>query len=56
MTKPAVPSRRYHHGNLRETLLAAADGVLARQGATGITLRDVAKAAGVSRWWMGPTA
>lgn len=38
----------YHHGNLRESLLAAADSVLAQQGATGITLRDVAKAAGVS--------
>jgi len=46
--EPAPEPKPYHHGNLRETLLAAADGVLARQGATGITLRDVAKAAGVS--------
>jgi AcrR family transcriptional regulator len=38
----------YHHGNLRESLLEAADVVLARQGAAGITLRDVAKQAGVS--------
>lgn len=38
----------YHHGNLRESLLAAADTVLAERGAHGITLRDVAKAAGVS--------
>jgi len=38
----------YHHGNLRESLLAAADAVLTEQGALGITLRDVAKAAGVS--------
>lgn len=38
----------YHHGNLRESLLAAADTVLAEQGVHGITLRDVAKAAGVS--------
>ena len=45
---PSPEAKPYHHGNLRETLLAAADGVLARQGATGITLRDVAKAAGVS--------
>ena len=46
--EPAPEPKPYHHGNLRETLLAAADAVLARQGATGITLRDVAKAAGVS--------
>ncbi len=38
----------YHHGNLRESLLVAADIVLAQRGAAGITLRDVAKAAGVS--------
>ena len=38
----------YHHGNLRDALLEAADTVLARQGALGITLRDVAKEAGVS--------
>lgn len=38
----------YHHGNLRESLLEAADAVLAERGAHGITLRDVAKAAGVS--------
>ncbi|WP_347269050.1 TetR/AcrR family transcriptional regulator [Paracoccus sp. (in: a-proteobacteria)] len=47
-TVPASEPKPYHHGNLRETLLAAADGVLARHGAAGITLRDVAKAAGVS--------
>ena len=38
----------YHHGNLRESLLEAADIVLAREGALGITLREVAKQAGVS--------
>ena len=38
----------YHHGNLRESLLEAADVVLAGRGVHGITLRDVAKAAGVS--------
>jgi len=38
----------YHHGNLRESLLEAADTVLAERGVHGITLRDVAKAAGVS--------
>ena len=43
-----VKTSAYHHGNLRETLLLAADGVLAERGAQGLTLRDVAKAAGVS--------
>jgi len=45
---PEPESKPYHHGNLRESLLEAADIVLARQGASGITLRDVAKEAGVS--------
>ena len=45
--KPKVV-KPYHHGNLRETLLAAADVVLATKGAAGLTLRDVARAAGVS--------
>jgi len=44
----ADAARPYHHGNLRDTLLAAADAVLVTHGATGITLREVAKAAGVS--------
>jgi AcrR family transcriptional regulator len=48
--KPAAEpeARPYHHGNLRESLLEAADAVLAREGALGITLREVAKEAGVS--------
>jgi AcrR family transcriptional regulator len=45
--KPKIV-KPYHHGNLRETLLAAADDVLATKGAAGLTLRDVARAAGVS--------
>lgn len=45
---PEPEPKPYHHGNLRESLLEAADVVLARQGASGITLRDVAKEAGVS--------
>ena len=44
LEKPAA----YHHGNLRETLLQAADLLLTERGAQGLTLRDVAKAAGVS--------
>jgi len=38
----------YHHGNLRASLLEAADAVLAERGVHGLTLRDVARAAGVS--------
>lgn len=46
--RSAAPSKSYHHGNLRESLLLAAESVLAVQGVQGITLREVAKAAGVS--------
>jgi AcrR family transcriptional regulator len=46
--KPKPPPRPYHHGNLRAELLDAADAVLAERGASGLTLRDVARAAGVS--------
>lgn len=41
-------ARPYHHGNLRASLLDAADQVLAERGVQGLTLRDVARAAGVS--------
>nr|WP_295778091.1 TetR/AcrR family transcriptional regulator [Rhodoferax sp.] len=40
--------KSYHHGNLRESLLTAAESTLAERGVHGTTLRDVAKAAGVS--------
>ncbi len=51
--QPAAPkappaAKTYHHGNLRESLLQAAEAVLAQRGVQGITLRDVAKTAGVS--------
>ena len=38
----------YHHGALRETLLAAAIEVVARQGADALSLRGLAQAVGVS--------
>jgi len=41
-------ARPYHHGNLRAGLLEAAEAVLAKRGAQALTLRDVARAAGVS--------
>jgi AcrR family transcriptional regulator len=39
---------RYHHGNLRKTLLDAAEAELAERGIEGLSLRAIAKRAGVS--------
>ncbi len=41
-------SARYHHGALRDALLEAAGRVLERDGLAGLTLRAVAREAGVS--------
>lgn len=38
----------YHHGNLRNSLIAAAEALLMQKGLTELSLREVAKAAGVS--------
>ena len=52
--RPAVRRRRsngdspYHHGDLHEALLRAAERVLERDGLAGLTLRAVAREAGVS--------
>ena len=44
-----MPGKRpYHHGNLRETLLAAALEVIAEAGPQAFTLREMARRAGVS--------
>src|SRR3982751_1093477 len=58
MTKPtsrrsraAVPSPArdaYHHGALRESLIEAAEAVLAERGVEGFSLREVARRSGVS--------
>src|SRR4051794_4322744 len=45
--KPAEEAR-YHHGALHEALLKAAQEVLERDGLPGLTLRAVAREAGVS--------
>ena len=42
------PSRPYHHGHLRRALLDAALQVLTEEGLAGLTLRAVARRAGVS--------
>lgn len=44
MSAPA----RYHHGALREALLEAAEGLLRREGLAALTLRAIAREAGVS--------
>lgn len=41
-------SERYHHGDLRQALLAAAEMELQERGVEGFTLRGCAKRAGVS--------
>ncbi len=38
----------YHHGDHRRTLVLAAEGLLEERGAAGMSLREVAKRAGVS--------
>ncbi|GAB3795091.1 hypothetical protein GCM10028798_03240 [Humibacter antri] len=40
--------RSYHHGNLRDELLVTAEQVLREEGADHVTLRDLARRAGVS--------
>lgn len=44
----AMSKTPYHHGNLRAALLEAGERLLAANGATGVSLREVAKEAGVS--------
>ncbi|MEM1385561.1 MAG: TetR/AcrR family transcriptional regulator [Pseudomonadota bacterium] len=40
--------RGYHHGNLREALVAAAQSLIAEKGPGGVTFAEAARAAGVS--------
>ena len=47
-TKAAGNASPYHHGALRDALLEAAERVLERDGLAGLTLRAVAREAGVS--------
>lgn len=44
----SASDKRYHHGDLATALLAAAETVLTREGLDGLTLRAVAREAGVS--------
>lgn len=45
---PTRSSTTYHHGDLRNSLIAAAESLLVQKGLTELSLREVAKAAGVS--------
>jgi AcrR family transcriptional regulator len=47
-TPAAAAETPYHHGALRDALLQAAERVLERDGLAGLTLRAVAREAGVS--------
>ncbi|MCK7490366.1 MAG: TetR/AcrR family transcriptional regulator [Comamonadaceae bacterium] len=44
----AAPRRGYHHGDLRAALRAAAERTLVERGAAEVSLREVARAVGVS--------
>jgi AcrR family transcriptional regulator len=47
-TQPGPRTSSYHHGDLRESLLATAETLLEQGGIPALTLRAVARAAGVS--------
>lgn len=50
MSRPArrIPTRPYHHGDLKAALLNEAEAILERDGVKALTLRAIARAAGVS--------
>ena len=47
-TAPARPATRYHHGDLRRTLVDTALAMVIEEGAWNFPLREVARRAGVS--------
>src|SRR5689334_25241030 len=47
-TVKTTPQRPYHHGDLRRAILSAALDVIATDGPTALSLRDLARRAGVS--------
>lgn len=49
-TEPTnTPKKRYHHGDLKQALLTAAEDILIQSGKDGLTMRDLSKKVGVSR-------
>ena len=43
-----MPSKKYHHGDLKNALIQAGIEILSKDGVSGLSLRKVAKRAGVS--------
>ena len=43
-----MPSKKYHHGDLKNALIQAGVEILAKEGVSGLSLRKVAQHAGVS--------
>lgn len=43
-----MPSKKYHHGDLKNALIKAGVEILAKEGVGGLSLRKVARRAGVS--------
>jgi AcrR family transcriptional regulator len=43
-----MPRKNYHHGNLKNALIAAGMKIISKEGLGGLSLRKVAKKAGVS--------
>ncbi len=44
----SAPRRAYHHGDLKDQLVAAAEAIILERGVDGFTLREAARRAGVS--------
>ena len=44
----AKPKKTYHHGDLRNSLLVAGESLLEKKGVAAVSLRELAKEAGVS--------
>jgi AcrR family transcriptional regulator len=47
-TKSPAKKRAYHHGDLKDQLVAAAEAIILERGVEGFTLREAARRAGVS--------
>ncbi|WP_448315206.1 TetR/AcrR family transcriptional regulator [Streptomyces sp. CO7] len=47
-TRPTPPDRPYHHGDLRRAIMSAALEAIAAEGPAALSLRDLARRAGVS--------
>src|ERR1700743_1772437 len=50
MKRSAKPAKKraYHHGDLKDQLVAAAEAIILERGVEGFTLREAARRAGVS--------